>query len=806
MRTAATLLAALAGVVGFAGAQGGAPPVELTRLPGWKYCGAEARAGANGIRIVQPKADGGYGWVELRVPIDLDRYPEMLLEVGGTNAARWILKIDPTATGGNPEVPMCPETEQDGIYIFRLAEDLDVTGQIDAVVRFFVIGKGGATVLLERLALLGSGAPDVTEEVQVDESAPLQQIDGAGGQADYPLWTIGTQQNGVTPQEIESLLDALMKDGATLLRVGVHGDVMQRAATNQTDPEVQGLLSHLLAARARGFKLMLVGLSPPPETRGKPAQSDEWLQAFVARATGLLAFCKEQGAPVDYFELQHNPHTHGDWWTPDFLGKCGAAVAAECERRGLALEVVGPDGPNEAWAIPWAQHLRDKGHILTLYAGADRRGWIQASEWEKGHAITAFEKAVPFPYRYWISSYHCWGWGSADDDRRGERGPCDSPRYAESMAQLSFHYLRARVSCLLAWELYDVRRIEETAGNQPPRRWGAVKYKTEQWQRRPQFEELGHYFRAMQPGAIVYAAESTGGLLPDAFLRDKGWRIVLHNPFRYAKAAVIKLPTGDWGAKAQWESNAPGGALNVGEVALANAQAEVSVPAYGCGSLVLWPGGQAPPAVEEKPAQAQPPATQKPAQPHQPPAEPAAAAELRRGDLLFEDHFDDGFLNQWQPAKPDTVLDNEVDPPGVLNVVKGGYLVTQDTFPPERIMEFRVKVETPGNFEVCALPWFAEDREEFCQLALTPVGYGLFRFAAGFTGLCGDAQPLLGGGGWHDVAIQTADGKVAFWVDEKLTKVCEAAGLAQEFGRVGFRGSGFKADDVMVYEVAPKKP
>ncbi len=790
---------ALGGMGGLAWTQAGAPPVELTRLPGWKYNGADARLGKTGIRIVQPQPDGDYGWVELRVPIDLDRYPELLLEVGGTSQARWILKIDPTAVGGNPEVPMCPETEQDGIYIFRLAEDLDVTGRIDAAIRFFVIGKGGATVLLERLELLGSGAPDVTEEVQVDETAPGQPIDGGGGQADYPLWTVGVGQDGVTPQEIVDLLDGLKRNGVSVLRVGVHGTVMQRAAANPNDADVRGLLSHLQAARARGFQLLLVGLSPPPETRDKPAASDEWLHAFVSSAAGLLALCAEQGAPVDYFELQHEPHAHGDWWTPDFLGRCGAAVAAELERRGPKAEVVGPGGPNEAWAIPWAQNLRDKGHIITFCAGADRRGWIQASEWEKGHAIARFEEAVPFPYRYWVSSYHCWGWGDADRDRRGNGGPCDDPRYAESMAQLTHHYLRARMSCLLASDLYDVRRTEETAGNQPPRRWGATKYRTEQWQRRPLFDELGHYCRAMQPGAVAYAATSTGGLLPDAFLRDKGWRIVLHNPFRYAKSAVVRLPAGDWGATGRWEASGPGVALSVSDVPLANAQAAVSVPPFGCGSLVLWPGGQAPVAVA---GEAPPPQVAHQPLPPEPPAPEAAPDEgPRRGGILFEDHFDDGFLTQWQAAKAEAVLDNAVDAPGVLNMVEGGYLTTQDTFPPERILAFRVKVEKPGA--VSGLPGFAEDREEFYQLVLTGTSYGLFRFAAGFQGLCGDDRPLLGGGGWHDVAIQMADGKVTFWADERLVKECASDALPTDFGRVGFRGGGFKLDDVVVYEVAP---
>jgi hypothetical protein len=103
------------------------------------------------------------------------------------------------------------------------------------------------------------------------------------------------------------------------------------------------------------------------------------------------------------------------------------------------------------------------------------------------------------------------------------------------------------------------------------------------------------------------------------------------------------------------------------------------------------------------------------------------------------------------------------------------------------------------------LPWFAEDREEFYQLVMTGASYGFFRFAGGFQGMCGDDRPLLGGEGWHDVIIQMADGKVAYWVDEKLIKECASDTLPTDFGRVGFRGGGFKVDDVVVYEVAPTR-
>lgn len=196
-----------------------------------------------------------------------------------------------------------------------------------------------------------------------------------------------------------------------------------------------------------------------------------------------------------------------------------------------------------------------------------------------------------------------------------------------------------------------------------------------------------------------------------------------------------------------------------------------------------------------------PPASGQP--PDGPTGESNQATPIPRGELLFRDHFDDEFLDQWQAAKEEGTLLTTAEPPGVLNATEGCYITTKAIFPPERIMEFRVKIVTPNDFDVCALPWFAEDREEFHQLSLTPGGCSIHEFQLGLHGLCAEGKPVLTGDGWHDVAVRIADRKIAFWVDEKLIHVCSPESVPEDFGRVGFRGKGMKIDDVAVYEVAP---
>lgn len=571
------------------------PPISLTELPGWKYCGAKAVPVRGGYRIVQPSKTTGYGWIELRTQIDIDRYPEMLVEVGGAGPqARWTLKVDPTAVGEEKEVWFIPDNDQNGTFVFPTGEYLDRYGQIDGIVRFFIIGKSGAQVLLKRLELRGEAAAGITEEVRVAENAPLQHVDGAGGQGDYGLWNIGGPVDKVSVEEILSLLGQLKGDGVSVARVGGYSEVVQAPKDAPGSPALAGLVRHLQALQQQGIKALFVAWFPPAEAAGNPAKTDVWLQTCVKRYTEFLAYCYEHNAPVAYFELQNEPHANRQYWDPEFLGKCGRALAEELERKKLPVEVVGPDSADRDWVIAWAKAMGDKCRIIALKGGADKRGTKEMTAHDLAATIALCQTAMPGQRRYWLTEYGCWAWGNPDADRRGQGGPCDGYRYGLAMAELTHYYLRAGISCPMIWELYDVRRIDEVAGHNPPqdpKRWGMFKYKTENWEKRAHFYTLGHYFRALQPGATVYDSAASGGLLPTAVHTAAGWRIVLCNRFRYPRAAAIRLPSGDWGKTAEWGVTGPDDPDEMFEVQLKDGAALVGLPGYGVGSLVLSAGG-----------------------------------------------------------------------------------------------------------------------------------------------------------------------------------------------------------------------
>ena len=135
--------------------------------------------------MTQNYQGGTFSWAELHFTLDLDRHPEVLVEVDGADAKnRWCIKIQPV---GEKEVWLLPETRECGTFVFPVGEYLDRYGKIPCVLRFFVVGSYGANVILKRLELRGGGAQGITERVEIDENTPRQKMDGAGGQADYPL-------------------------------------------------------------------------------------------------------------------------------------------------------------------------------------------------------------------------------------------------------------------------------------------------------------------------------------------------------------------------------------------------------------------------------------------------------------------------------------------------------------------------------------------------------------------------------------------------------------------------------------------
>jgi|GEM_PF-6864150 len=573
--------------------QPGPDTIVLTEVPGWNYGLTRVVPVSGGYRVIQNYKDSKFSWAELKMPIDLDRYPELLVDVEGADLSdKWCIKIQPA---GGEEVWLITETEESGEYVFPIGEYLDRYGQVECTIRFFIVGRHGANVKLKRLELLSGGARGRTEQIAVDENAPRQKMDGAGGQADYPLWTIGKDYDHVTPHEIEGLIDQLQEAGVSLARVGAYGDVIQAATSNPTQATLQGLLQHLKLLHGKHIKALFVTWSPPPDSQAQPLKSDAFLTSFVAHCANFIAYCHDHDAPIAYFELQNEPHANLNWWSPQFLAKCAVALTDELERRKLDTEVIGPDNWDLKWVIPWTQALGARAHIVALKSGANLRGTMQMTAQTVRRVSAACRKVTGLNPHFWLSEYGSWAWGNPDADRRAQGGPADGYRYGVAMAELTHYYVQAGISCPSIWELYDVRRIDEVNGKtppEPPKRWGMFKYKTENWEKRAHYATLGHYYRALAPGSQVWAAHSSGGLLPTAVSGADGWHIILFNRFRYAKTAVIQLPSGQWGESVLWSVTAEDNPLHTIPVAIQQGAVTIEVPPYGVGSLIVHPDGK----------------------------------------------------------------------------------------------------------------------------------------------------------------------------------------------------------------------
>ncbi len=442
--------------------------LDLLKQSGWEYRSTRVTIGNGGYRVTQSVTANKYGWAELHLPVDLKRYPLLRVEVEGANPrAQWTLKIQ---FPPQQEEWLITDTDQNGTFSLPAGEYLESYLHGDAIVRFFVLGSAGASVTLKRLEFVEAGE-SVGEHIMVQEEKPLQCIEGAGGQLDYPLWTVGKQFDRVSSSEIHELVGQLKRNGVSVARVGAYGDVVQAATLNPDDPRLQCLIRHLQVLHQEGMKTMFVTWLVPPETSKLKPKSDAWREVCVRLYAVFLEYCAAHNAPIAYFELQNEPHSNVQWWSPEFLAQSGLDLAKACEQRKVSTEVIGPDCIEQIWVDAWVKGMGAYGHIVALKSGADKRGTREMSGHQVASVIARCQQANPGSRRYWLTEYGCWAWGNPDVDRRGEGGPCDGIRYGTAMAELAHYYLQAGISCPSIWELVDVRRIDEVTGHDPPQAW-----------------------------------------------------------------------------------------------------------------------------------------------------------------------------------------------------------------------------------------------------------------------------------------------------------------------------------------------
>jgi len=777
-------LVLLAALSLFACAAWGAPDVDLLARSDWKLNGVTVTPGAAGYRVAVNR-NVSYGWAEIRLPVDVAATPVIRVQVEGANPkAKWTLKVQ---FPPRQEEWLITDNDQNGTFSFPIGEYLERYDKGDCIVRFFAIGNGAA-VTLKRLDLLGSGAEGVVERVTVDEDQPRQQIDGAGGQTDYPLWTVGKQFDRVSSQEIHTVLSDLQFAGVTIGRVGAYGDVIQAATSNPEDTRLKALVHHIKALKQKGIRTMFVAWFPATETMAKPAKTDAWRDSCVATYAQLLSYCAAHGAPISYFELQNEPHSNKGIWSPDFLGQCALALAKECDKRSLSVEMIGPDGMDDEWVAGWVKQMGDRARIVALKSGADKRGTREMTAHQVAAAIARCQAASPIPRRYWLTEYGCWAWGNPDEDRRGENGPADGIRYGTAMAELTHYYLAAGISCPSIWEAYDVRRIDEVAGKptpQDPKRWGMVKYKTESWTHRAHFDTLGHYDRALQPGAKIYASASSGGLLPTAVRTNDGWRIVVFNRFKYPKSAEIRLPSGNWRDKAWWVVTDPKQATQTFPLDGTGGWESVNLPTYGIGTLLLGPKAMPKVGIAPEPVEPKPPV-------------------LAPVDKVYSESFAKPVLANWRAFDTNGKIETGV--PGKIGFEgEDARYATQKSFGPDLSVQMKVKITQAENWEITPVLWFKEGGERFQQLKLFMGTAQLWGFdGKAYQEISDRCAISLAPGVWHDLVMQRTGDRLTMWIDGKYAWDYEGDDLPSTPGRIGLRGHGFEVGDMSIF--VPKKP
>lgn len=757
--------------------------LDLLKRSDWQYRSIQVTPGNAGYRVAQSEAANKYGWTELHLPLDTKRHPLLRVQVEGASPrAQWTVKIQ---FPPHQEEWLITDTDQNGTFHFPVGEYLEGYPQGEAIVRFFVIGNAGTAVTLKRLEFLEAGE-SVEERITVQEDRPLQTMDGAGGQADYGLWTVGKQYDHVSSVEIHELLGQLKRNGVSVARVGAYGDVIEAATHNPDDPRLQCLIHHLQVLREEGIKPLFVAWFVPTETAALKSKTEAWRASCVHLYANFLEYCAAHKAPITYFELQNEPHVNGQWWTPEILAQCGLDLAKACEQKKLATEIIGPDTIEQTWVDAWAKGMGTYGHIIALKSGADKRGTREMTAHQVAAVMSRCQQVNPGTRRYWLTEYGCWAWGNPDVDRRAEGGPCDGLRYGTAMAELTHYYLQAGIACPSIWELLDVRRIDEVAGHnppQPPKRWGMFAYKTEKWRKRTHFETLGHYDRALEPGSRVFGCEASGGLLPTAVKTRDGWRLVIFNRFGFAKSATAVLPRGNWGEQIGWTLTDPQKQTQTRAVPVQNGQVRLTLPPYGIGTLTLRDTPQ--PVKPETLVFAAP--------------EPPVPS---KGKLLLTEPFDAKSPERWCSSNADVALKTLLSPEHTLVTGQGVTLWSKQSFPTEKVLEIRFRFQQAEG-EVCPVVWALPEESRFLQAQILPTRCALHRFDQGFHELPNTVPLALKPGEWHLLTVRETRKRLEVWQDGMFILDYEGDDLPQTSAQIGLRAHGVEIKEMQVYATVP---
>ncbi|MEK7474664.1 MAG: hypothetical protein AAB152_03420 [Candidatus Coatesbacteria bacterium] len=416
------------------------------------------------------------------------------------------------------------------------------------------------------------GAPDLPKGVvSVDPAVQFQTVRGFGGQADYQLLGPPGRADGVTRADYDHVLRECVVNGVTWARVGLPSweDRNDDGASGTADHayfeeqfayHYPGLVEHLTGLRNAGIEPLVVFWGFPdwmfgPDGKLKPGILPE----LVENCAVLLAMLQVRGVPVRYFSLVNEPpwgKTIGD---PDTFAEAVALLGARLKEMKLDMHIVAPDlaGDIRRLAGGWVEPLLTKA---APYVDALAFHGYQFSMEAKPEDLVPFHAALRGQIEnrgaggrtpeIWYTEYNGHWFGNADEDRRAENGPCDSWEHGIKVAELTHYLLASGVSLSLLWELYDVRRAVE---ERVPKRWGTMKYKTEEWAKRPEYQTFGMYSRFIRPGYRIVGcrASRAGAPLAVAALGPGELVVVLTNPRTAPDTADIVAGVEPAGATAE---------------------------------------------------------------------------------------------------------------------------------------------------------------------------------------------------------------------------------------------------------------
>jgi hypothetical protein len=172
----------------------------------------------------------------------------------------------------------------------------------------------------------------------------------------------------------------------------------------------------------------------------------------------------------------------------------------------------------------------------------------------------------------------------------------------------------------------------------------------------------------------------------------------------------------------------------------------------------------------------------------------------QKGAKLFSENLASPNLSGWRAFGADGKVTDTAPAEITFEPIHDKGYVTTASFESPFVMELRVKITSPNDFEFGPILWFEKGGIRNQHVKLRATNCQLWTHdERGYRDLSAPADLHLTGGEWHQVTILQTHDKEEVWVDGVFVWGYRGKDLPVSSGRVGLGGHGFEVRDLTVF-------